>query len=135
MFLFNTVRSTLLTLATCVGIGTVFHVVVTEPANAAPSVCWLSINAARDGRLPPQACDVHTRRNANGHVVHDITTHVDGERATVILWKDRHHNPTYAEIIRPGFRLLTNYRWDDHGDVHLYGRDLGNDSMYFRTAY
>lgn len=34
MFLFNTVRSTLLTLATCVSVGGVFHLVVTEPARA-----------------------------------------------------------------------------------------------------
>ena len=135
MFLFNTVRSTLLTLATCVGIGTVFHVVVTEPANAAPSVCWLSTNAGPDGRLPAQSCDVHTRRNANGHIVHDVTTHNDGARMTVVLWTNEHRAPSYAESFYRGRRILSNYRWDDAGDVHLYGRDLGNESMYFRTTY
>ena len=89
-------------------------------ANAAPSTCWLGTNA-RSGSIPAQDCDVHVRRNANGHNVIDVMTPIDGQTMTVILWSDSYKNPTYAEVIFHNIgRTTMNYRIDSDGDLHLW---------------
>ena len=92
-------------------------------AQAAPSTCWLGNNAS-GGSIPAQNCDVHVRRNANGHNVIDVMTPVDGQTMTVILWMDDYGNPSYAEVVFHGMgRTTMNYRWDNAGDLHLWKGD------------
>ena len=93
------------------------------PGFAAPSTCWINTSSG-NGNIPAQACDVHMRTNANGHNVLDVYTPSDNTTVTIMLWYDNNpSNPSYAEVIfDDGRRVNMNYRWDNAGDLHLYGK-------------
>ena len=91
------------------------------PAEAAVQTCW---HLPASGRtVDGFDCNVTTRRNVNGHLVHDIT-HQNGKggRFSVVLWQD-HGNPAGAEIFVNGQRLEVSWWRDADGDVRL---DLGS---------
>jgi len=101
-------------------------------AQAAPSECALQIARTGD-RITPFTCDVHTRINANGHNVNDVTLFRDGRQftVTVILWKDNSDNPTYAEMFHEdGTREVGTWFRAKNG---MYGvNDDQNDTLWFR---
>jgi len=90
------------------------------PAEAAASNCWIVPTSGY--RVDPFRCDVSERTNANGHTVYDIR-HFQGAGAhfSVILWTVR-GVPTTAEVFIDGERYITDWYYDEDGDVRL---DLG----------
>ena len=100
------------------------------PSFAAPSTC-----AYREGRgsVTEARCDVHTRRNANGHVVHDITLMNGGRtmRLTAVLWMNQDGSPDYAELISPdGSRISAPLFIAKNG---AYGITENGKTFYFHA--
>ena len=89
------------------------------PSFAAPSTC-----AYREGRgsVSQASCDVHSRRNANGHIVHDITLMKDGRtmRLTAVLWLNQDRTPDYAELIaEDGSRISAPFFYAKNGAIGI----------------
>ena len=87
------------------------------PSFAAPSTCAFREGS---GSVAQASCDVHSRRNANGHLVHDITLMKDGQtmRLTAVLWQNQDRTPDYAELIaEDGSRISAPYFWAKNGAV------------------
>ena len=100
------------------------------PSFAAPSTC-----AYREGRgsVTTTSCDVHTRTNANGHVVHDITLFGDNGtmRLTAVFWMNQDGSPNYAELISPdGSRITARYFIANNG---AYGITENGKTFYFHA--
>lgn len=87
-------------------------------AKAAPSTCWL---IPRSGaQVQGFYCDLTSRTNYNGHVVHDISRRADGGAAfTAVLWTDGGGNPDYAEVLLDGTTYRRPWWRDAQGDVRI----------------
>ena len=87
------------------------------PANAAPTTC-----AARTPEnFAEFQCDHHSRINANGHKVQDITYFLNGKKYlwTIVLWADKSNNTDYAEVWINGNRSTVNVYVAKNGGVCL----------------
>ena len=111
-------RAQLFTSAAGVGAALGVVVALVAPAQAAPSTCWL---------IPPSGamtqgfyCDLTSRTNYNGHIVHDISRRADGgARFTAVLWTDGGGNPDYAEVVVNGQVYRKAWWRDAQGDVRI----------------
>ena len=86
------------------------------PASAAPSDCWYG--TSRDKTLTQFDCDVVTRRNANNHIVHDVST--GNDTFTAVLWGTESQRRGEADFIHNGTSDRVRYWVDDDGDIRLY---------------
>ena len=94
-------------------------------AKAAASTCWFI--PASGARVSGVNCNVSTRRNANGHVVHDIQHwNGNGARFSVVLWTDS-GNADGAEVFIDGERFTTAWWRDADGDIRL---DMGRSGTF-----
>ena len=89
------------------------------PALAAPSICWAGKREHQT--LKQHDCDVSTRRNANNHIVHDVTA--GGLTYTVVLWGTKNQREGDADFIYQGGTTRIRYWVDDDGDIRLASRD------------
>jgi len=72
-------------------------------ANAAPTTC-----AVRGPELFEEfSCDHHSRINANGHKVQDVTYFYEGVKYqwTMVFWLDNNRDLDYAEVWYNGKRV------------------------------
>jgi len=84
-------------------------------AEAATQTCW---RVPSGGQVVSGfRCNVSSRYNANGHLVHDINT-LDGVRFSVILWTSG-GNADDAEVFIDGERFTTAWYYDGDGDVRI----------------
>ena len=103
-----------------------------DVAQAAPSECAMRSAKHTRTSIVPFTCDVHSRINANGHNVNDVTLFHNGRQVTVtvILWKDASENPTYAEMLHSGEREVGTWFRAKNG---MYGvTDDKGDTLWFR---
>ncbi len=91
------------------------------PVNAAPSDCWMGdTRESRD--LKYVACDVTSRRNANNHMVHDVSLLNGRIKYTAVLWYYKETpGKGIAEVIYKGKVTESDYLIDQDGDVQIHG--------------
>ena len=117
-------KSTLAALATVAGL-TGFI----APAQAAPQTC--AIRTPDHSRVIEASCDVHTRVNANGHRVNDITMFKNGRamKMSIILWKNADGTPDYAEAFYQGKQEAVPYFRAQNGMFGVVAND--GHTFYF----
>ena len=90
-------------------------------ANAAPTTC-----AVRSPELFEEFnCDHHSRINANGHKVQEVTYFFDGTKYqwTMVFWLDSNRNLDYAEVWYNGRRVTTSAYEAKNGSVCIDNND------------
>ena len=124
---------------------------IPTPAQSAATSCWwkpANVNRFKG----PFPCDVVSRKNYNGHIVHDlsITNRGDTAKFTLVLWFRENERPAAdndyagtAEVIwnQQGQTFRTEHRYivDSQGDVQIARwTDKGNIAVrlpgYHRPA-
>ena len=100
---------------------------LTAPAKAAPQTCALRLS---DQSIEEFSCDVHTRVNANGHKVNDITVFDQGQRfkMSIILWTNADGTPDYAEIFHKGEQRAVSYFRARNG---MFGVDSTKGATFY----
>ena len=122
LYVYNVFKSTLAALATVAGL-TGFI----APAQAAPQTCAIR---TPDREIIETTCDVHTRVNANGHKVNDITMFSNGRtfKMSVILWKNANGTPDYAEAFYQGKQEALPYFRAQNG---MFGVNATNGFTFY----
>ena len=97
-------------------------------AEAAPQTCAFRYP---DRTIEEVSCDVHTRKNANGHNVNDVTVFHRGRtmELSVILWKNADGTPDYAETFYQGSQAAMPYFRAKNGKFGVEGKD--GTTFYF----
>ena len=91
-------------------------------ANAAPTKCAMRTPS----NLVEFGCDQHSRINANGHKVQDITFFDGGKKYqfTIVLWLTSDGKDfDYAEVWHNGSRVTTNAYLAKNGSVCIDNND------------
>ena len=126
LYVYYVIKSTLASLGYGVLAG-ISALALTAPAKAAPQTCAFR---HPDKSIEEFSCDVHTRVNANGHKVNDITVFSRGRRSklSIILWKNADGTPDYAEAFYKGDHKAMRYFRANNG---MFGVESQDGTVFY----
>lgn len=87
-----------------------------DSSASGPTTCWFQMEEGSPA-FTGFACAISTRRNANGHKVHDVIE-PGGRRRTLVLWDDGS-----AEVLLDGDRYNASWEKDADGDIRVSVND------------